>query len=122
MDDRRKYKRFPIELNARYLSEENQKELRGCTVIDVSRGGMGIEVYLQEKIQIGSTLQLEIIIPIKEEQTIKATGILKWIRELEEKMNFLGGIELITIDPEDKWTLLDYAYDNWSKRENEEND
>jgi hypothetical protein len=32
-------------------------------------------------------------------------------------MSFPGGIELTKIDPEDKWTLLDYVYDNLSTKE-----
>ncbi|KPJ56038.1 MAG: hypothetical protein AMJ42_05830 [Deltaproteobacteria bacterium DG_8] len=114
-EDKRKFKRFPINLNAKYLLEENLKEWKGCTVFNISREGMGIEVYLRERIHGGSILQLKIIIPTKE-KPIKATGILMWIKELKEKMNFVGGVKFINIDSEDKWTLLDYAYDNWPRR------
>jgi c-di-GMP-binding flagellar brake protein YcgR len=114
-EDKRKFKRLQINLNAKYLSEENQKEWKGCTVINISREGMGIEVYLQENIHIGSVLQLKIIIPTKEEP-IKATGIMRWIKEQGKEMNYIGGIEFIEIDSEDKWILLDYAYDDWSEK------
>ena len=110
MEDKRKYKRFTIELSARYL-KENTKEWKGCTATNISRDGMGIIVYLQEIIPLASSLKLEVILPNKDE-TIKAIGILRWIEEKREGMSFQGGIELTKIDSEDKWTLLDYAYDN----------
>ena len=31
--------------------------------------------------------------------------------------NYKGGIKLITIDPEDKWALLDYAYETWKEKQ-----
>ena len=116
MEDKRKYKRFQIDLNAKYLLEKNPKEWKGCTVVNISRDGMGIIVSLRESIPIGSLLQLEIMFPTQEEP-IKAIGVLRWIKEQLEEMNFPGGIELTKIDPEDKWTLLDYAYDNLSTKE-----
>ena len=111
MEDKRKYKRFQIDLNAKYLLEENPKGWKGCTVVNINRDGMGIIVYLRERIPIGSLLQFEIMFPPQEEP-IKAIGVLRWIKEQREEMNFPGGIEFTKIDPEDKWTLLDYAYDN----------
>ena len=96
MEDQRKYKRFPSQLNARYL-EENKEEWKDCRIINVSREGMGVEVYMQEAINIGSILQME-------------------LRE-DPKFNFVGGIKLITIDSEDKWELLDCVYEDWSKEE-----
>ena len=119
MEDRRKYRRFPIQLSARYL-EENEKEWKECSVINISREGMGIEVYVSERIHIGSILQFEIVVPIKEEP-IDVIGTLMWIKELKgnPRFNFVGGVMLITIDPEDKWTLLDYAYEDWQKKEEE---
>ena len=116
MKDKRKYKRFSIDLSARYLLGDNPKGWKGCSVINISPEGIGIEVYLRERIHIGSTLQIEIIVPT-EEKPIKALGILMWINELKEKMGFVGGIKLVKIDSEDKWTLLDYAYDNLSIKE-----
>ncbi len=117
MEDKRKYKRFPSQLGARYL-EEGKEEWINCCVVDVSREGMGIEIYMQEAIKIGSILQFEIAIPAKEKQ-ISAMGTLMWIKELRgnTEFNFVGGVKLITIDPEDKWELLDYVYEDWSKEE-----
>ncbi len=116
MKDKRKFKRFAIGLDAKYLLEANQKEWTGCTIVNVGRGGMGIEIYLQEKVPIGSLLQIEITISLKDDPII-AAGVLRWIKELVEDKNYLGGVEFMEIDAEDKWKLLDHAYDNWSEEE-----
>ena len=110
MEDRRKDKRFPIELSSRYL-KENEEEWKGCTVTNISRCGMSIIVYVQERIPKNSSLQFEIIVPTKE-KPIKVIGILRWINKQKGEMNFVGGIEFTKIDFEDKWTLMDYAYDS----------
>jgi hypothetical protein len=117
MEDRRKYKRFPIQLSAHYLGEDKE-EWKECSVTNVSREGMGIEMHVRERIDIGSILQLEIIVPIREEP-ISIIGILRWIKELEgnPKFNFIGGVELSRIDPEDKWALLDYVYEDWCRKD-----
>ena len=81
-------------------------------VVNISREGMGIEVYLQERIPIDSVLQVEITIP-KKEKPVMVSGVLRWIKEIEKEMNFLGGVDLIKIDSRDKWMLLDCAYDEW---------
>jgi len=116
MDDRRKYKRFPVQLSAQYLGE-NGKKWKECSVINISREGMGIEVYMREKIHVGSILQLEIDVPVKNKQ-ISVMGTLMWIKKLKGNpmFNFVGGVMLITIDPEDKWTLLGYAYEGWHRK------
>ena len=114
MEERRRFKRFPIKLNAKYLLGENHKKWKPFMVINISREGMGMEVYLQEKIPIDSILQIEIIVPEKE-KPVMAIGILRWIKELEKKVDFLGGVDLTKIDSRDKWVLLNCAYDEWAE-------
>lgn len=119
MEEKRKYKRFPVQLITRYL-EDDKDEWKECAVTNISREGMGIGVYSREKIHMNSILQLEIVFP-KKNEPIGVTGTLKWIRKLkgDPEFNFVGGVNVIAIDPEDKWALLDYAYEDWSKKENE---
>jgi len=112
MKDKRKFKRFPVELDAKFFLEKNGEEWKHCKVVNVGRGGMGVEVHLQEHFPIGSILKIELAIPSKE-GPIKAMGILRWIKELMEEKSFLGGVEFMEIDPEDSWVLLDYAYNKW---------
>jgi hypothetical protein len=114
MTDNRKFKRFPINLKATYLQEDDHNQWKECTVTDVSREGMGIELYLMERIPIRSVIHLEIH-PPKRGKTIKAVGIITWVKKLKDNrtFNFIGGVELTTIKPSDKWLLLDYAYEDW---------
>ena len=110
MEDQRKFKRLPVQLSARCLAG-SQDEWASCSVTNVSREGMGIEVHLQEKIHPGEILQFKIIIPAKEE-LIKTTGTVTWSKELKEKMSFVGGIKFFNIESEEIWNLLEYAYTN----------
>ncbi len=48
-------------------------------------------------------------------KTVMAMGILRWIKELEKKMNFLGGVDFTKIDAGVKWMLLNCAYDEWAE-------
>jgi len=111
MEDRRKFKRTPVQVSARCLWA-SKEEWINCSVTNVSREGMGIEVHLQEKIPPGEMLQFKITIPTKEEP-IKTTGTLMWIKEPTGEWGFIGGIKFINIDSEEIWTLLEYAKENW---------
>ena len=115
MDERRKFIRFPIELIARY-SENDVKDWKECSVIDISREGMGINIYAGEYISEGLILQMEITVPVQGDP-LAVTGTLMWIREVKDdsRFNYLGGVKLLSIKPEDKWALMDYAYQGWGK-------
>jgi len=115
MEEKRKFKRFPIELKAKYFLRENHEKWKSCMVINLSRQGMGMEVYLQERIPIDSILQIEILAPEKE-TPVMAMGILRWIKKQEKITNFLGGVDLTKIDSRDKWVLLNCAYDEWAEK------
>jgi hypothetical protein len=119
MDDKRKYRRFPILLTANYL-EEDKGDWHECSVTNVSREGMGVGIYSRERIAIGSVLQLEIAVPIQKE-LISAMGTLMWIKKLNgnPRFNFVGGLMLIRMAPEDRWTLLDHVYEEWCKQVND---
>jgi hypothetical protein len=62
MKERRKYQRFPAELNAKYIADGNNRR-KGCKIIEMSSSGIRIELYLKERINIGTPLLLEIDIP-----------------------------------------------------------
>lgn len=116
MKDRRKFLRFPLRLTATYSAENKDEWHRQCSVIDISREGMGLVVTLKEKLPLGCMLKLKIDVPTKEEP-VGFTGNLGWIEALEgdPEFNYKGGIILIAIDSEDKWILLDYAYEAWKE-------
>ena len=108
VEERREHERFSMRLSARYL-RESEDEWKDCTVTNISRSGIGIIIYIRERIPIGSFLQLEIIVPKREGPTeVKITGMLKWIKEEKERTNFVGGIEFSKILDEIEWTNLMY--------------
>ncbi len=117
MDERRKYIRFPVNLNARYR-ETNAGSWKECSVIDISREGMGISIYSREAINKGAGLRMEITIPVRSDP-VAMEGILMWIRELKDdtQFNYIGGVRISSITSEDKWVLMDYAYEGWQQKE-----
>jgi hypothetical protein len=121
--DRRKFLRFPVRLSARYSEENTEDWNRQCVVVDISREGMGLVVYLRDKLPIGCLLQFMADVPTKE-KSICFSGVLNWIKALKNDpyYNFKGGIKLKTIDSPDKWVLLDYAYETWKEMQEADSD
>jgi hypothetical protein len=117
MDDRRKYIRFPVTLHARY-EDINGGDWKECSVIDISREGMGISIYSREAISQGSRLRMEILVPVKHEP-VAMEGVLMWLRDSKDDphFNYIGGVRISSITPEDKWVLMDFAYEGWQKNQ-----
>jgi hypothetical protein len=117
MDERRKFLRFPLQLGARYAeeSEENWKE---CSVVDISREGMGVIIHSVEAISEGALLTIEIHAPVQNDPIV-VEGRLVWLKEIkgDPRFNFAGGVQLTSISPENKWELMDYAYEGWNEGE-----
>ena len=90
MENRRSFSRFDTQLKAKYFLKERKESWEKCTVIDISRKGMGIVFVAREKINVGSTILLEIAVP-EELEAIHAIGILRWIRQ--KGKDFIGGVE-----------------------------
>jgi len=116
--DRRKYLRFPVRIGAHYSEENNEDWKEQCSIVDISREGMGVTVYLRAKLSLGCILKFMVDVPEKE-KSVSFTGTLNWIKKLkgDADYNYKGGIKLITIDSEDKWALLDYAYEAWKEKQ-----
>ena len=121
MKDRRKFMRFPVRLAAQYSEKNKEDWKQQCSIVNISREGMGVTVYLKTKLSLGCILKFMVDVPDRE-QSISFTGVLNWIKTLKEDSdyNYKGGIKLITIDSGDKWTLLDYAYESWKKKQDAE--
>ena len=118
MKDRRKFIRFPVRLSARYSEENKEDWKQQCSIVNISREGMGVTVYLKTKLSLGCMLKFMVDVP-EREKSVSFTGTLNWIKVLKEDpdYNYKGGIKLITIDSEDKWALLDYAYEAWKEKQ-----
>lgn len=118
MKDRRKFLRFPVRIGARYSEENKEDWKQQCSIVNISREGMGVIVYLKTKLSLGCMLKFMMDVPNKE-KSVFFTGTLNWIKALkgDSDYNYEGGIKLITIDSEDKWALLDYAYESWKEKQ-----
>ena len=90
MKNKRRFGRFDTQLKAQYISQDNKKNLQECTVINMSRKGIGVRFQLCEKVSIGSKIHLKIFVPEKVQPTI-VEGVLKWIEKRENAL--FGGIE-----------------------------
>ncbi len=90
MKDSRKHGRFDTQLKAQYSLKENSGDVRDCTVINMSRKGIGVRFRAHEKISIGSIIRIEVFIPEKMNPT-SILGVLKWIEK--KGNNIFAGIE-----------------------------
>ncbi|MCK5009387.1 MAG: PilZ domain-containing protein [Deltaproteobacteria bacterium] len=90
MENKRKFSRFDTQMKAQYVLKGKKGGRGECTVVDISRKGMGIKFRTPEKINLGSTIRLEISIPTELDH-INVEGILKRINQKEK--GFIGGIE-----------------------------
>ncbi|MGD9232518.1 MAG: PilZ domain-containing protein [Desulfobacterales bacterium] len=118
MKDRRKFIRFPVRIRAQYSEENHEEGETQCSIVNISREGMGVTVYLKAKLSMGARLKFMVDVP-GSEKSVSFTGTLNWIKALKRDpdYNYKGGIKLTAIDTEDKWTLLDYAYETWKEKQ-----
>ncbi len=90
MKNRRNFSRLGTQLKAKYFLKGRRESWGKCTVIDVSRKGMGIIFLTREKINVGSTVLLEIAVST-ELKPVHVVGILRWTRQ--KGNDFVGGVE-----------------------------
>jgi hypothetical protein len=107
--DRRKFLRFPVKIDAHYSEEDNENWEHFCSIVNISREGMGITVYLKTNISIGCVLRFMADVP-EREKPIYFTGTLNWIETFkgDPEYNYKAGIKLV---------LLDYAYEVWKEEQ-----
>ena len=117
MKDKRKFQRFPVDLLATYALY-NKHTKRKCRIIEISRRGTKAVLHTRQQIDIGTRLKLEIHPPSGAE-TVKCIVTVQWISELTKKglYRFSCGGQFDTIRNDDRWRLLDLAFDQWKTRE-----
>ena len=91
MENRRKFSRFYTQMKAQYVLKGEKGDGGECTVVDISRKGMGIKFRTSEKIKAGTTIIFEIFIS-GELEPISVKGTVKWSKQGGEY--FVGGIRL----------------------------
>ena len=95
--DRRGHFRFSTHLKGRYSTGDLGKNWDECTVLDASRGGMGIKFHTPAGIKVGSIIHLETVVP-SEKEPLNVRGTVKWIEQKEN--DFIGGVEFTDVKDE----------------------
>jgi len=120
MEEKRRFKRFPLELQAIW-TDGSSRATGYCKVTEISRRGIAIQLVAKDRVRPGHDLALEIDIPVKI-KPVTATMAVKWVRDLAENPGycFLAGGELACITPDDKERWLDYGYEGWKQKAKEQ--
>ena len=91
MESTRRFKRYPTQREARFFLKDTAEKGKECTIITVSRKGMGILFHTDEKISVGTTIRFDVPIATSFE-AISVRGMLKWLDKTEA--DCIGGVEL----------------------------
>jgi len=110
--ERRKFKRFDTYMSVKYEAPKSGKGTNGVSLSkDLCREGL--KINSQNSIDEGSLLDLEITIP-DDPRPIVTSGEVMWSRPCDgKKQGFDQGVRLLTMDPVDKFRVLDFAYNYW---------
>ena len=98
----KRYNRYSTNLVARYFLGA-KKAWKECAVMSISRSGVGLEYIAYEKIDIGSTINLEIFTS-EGLETISIEGNVRWIKQGENYIN--AGVEVTSELDQDKLANL----------------
>jgi c-di-GMP-binding flagellar brake protein YcgR len=108
--DRRKFKRFDAYMSVKYKGPGHQTNEGVSLSKDLSREG--IKVNSKAPLEKGATVDLEITIP-DDPKPIQTSGKVMWSTPSGDQQGFDQGVRFITIDPVDKFRVLDFAYNHW---------
>jgi hypothetical protein len=89
-ENKRVFSRFDTQLKSQFLLKGKGGNLKACTVLNISRKGMGLQFHTSEMISVGSSIHLQITVPASIEP-FSAEGTVKWINQKDSE--FIGGIE-----------------------------
>ena len=109
MEDKRKFIRFSVSLDARSRAASWFKQRAKYSVKDVSKEGL--RVNAKEALKEGDMLELELSVP-GNKSPVTALGQVVWNHKLGSA-GYDIGLKFKTIKPEDKFEILDYAYNKW---------
>ena len=109
MADNRKYIRFSVSLDAKSRAAGWFRPKAKYSVKDVSKGGLKLSA--REALKEGDMLELELSVPGKR-PPVTAMGQVVWNHKLGDT-GYDIGLKFKTIKPEDKFEILDYAYNKW---------
>lgn len=110
--ERRRFKRFDAYMSVKCAGSGHEKS-KSYTVgltKDLSRDG--ICVSTSQPLDSESVLNIEIDIP-DDPRPICTTGKVMWSKAGNLEEGASHGIRFLSIDPIDKFRVLDYAYNHW---------
>jgi hypothetical protein len=98
---------------------DTKRSKRKCRITEISRRGTKAALHTRQKIQIGTRLKVEIKGPATGSPTVKCIVTVLWIDELRTKgpYRFACGGRFDVIRNDDRWRLLDMAFEEWKQRE-----
>lgn len=111
--DKRRFMRFNTDLEAVAKRDSWLRPRSRYIVKDVSKEGLklGSKTALNQ----GEALNLEVRLP-SHKTPIMASGEVKWSRRIGPS-EYSSGVKLRAIKPEEKFMLLDLAYENWVRNQ-----
>ena len=110
--ERRKFKRFDAYMSVKCnrAQESQSVSLLGLSK-DVSRDGVCINS--NDQLEKGTVVDLEIDLP-DDSRPVRTTGKVMWTKASQNKDDGINyGVQFVSIDPIDKFRVLDYAYNHW---------
>ena len=103
MNDKRHFKRSPIELAASFGVPEEQEIVSKGTVINISRGGICIKS--KKPLRVGT----EFMIAIEDEADEIGIGVkVVWSKKDKESNQFINGVTIVETSAEELDKFLDF--------------
>ena len=90
--EKRKDIRFFSQLKARYILKGEEGGWKECTIINISRNGLGITFAIRENLSAGSSVHIETF-PPGQMEPMKVEGEVRWFEPLSSG-GFICGIKL----------------------------
>ena len=114
--EQRKYQRFTIDLQGTYLLESSKRK-RKCKIREISREGSKICLHTRDKITVGTRLKVAIE-PPGGGRPVKCILSVLWLSSLSPsgRYRYACGGTFDVICNEDRWRLLDAAFEKWKQR------
>jgi len=103
MDEKRESKRYLTQRRAYYFLQVGEGIGHECTIINVSRKGLGVLFHTSEQINLGASIHLEVP-DARSLESMNVRGELRWCKTIENE--FIGGIELHKILSDIKFAKL----------------
>jgi len=121
VQDKRKFQRFSVDMPGAYYLEASGRT-RTCRIKEISREGTKLSLHTRHKINVGSRLKIEVK-QGKNEAPIRCIMSVAWVAELQSggRYRYACGGAFEVIRNEDRWRLLDSAYEGWKDRASQPN-